>query len=149
MKTCPKCGELIGDSVNECFKCHYNYSYGRVITPQEIANERKRAEKEIQDDLDRKKSLEEMKQDQIKRNPLYEYKIETVTDYSTGEINDAEVQKILLQYSSEGWRLHSIFTNEIGKSSSTTSLSFLGVGVNATIDQTVLIFERCIKPLEK
>ena len=35
MKTCPKCKELIGDNVNECFKCHYNFSYGRIINQEE------------------------------------------------------------------------------------------------------------------
>ena len=35
MKKCPNCGELIGDNVSECFNCHYNYIYKRIITQQE------------------------------------------------------------------------------------------------------------------
>lgn len=50
------------------------------------------------------------------------------------EINNT----ILKQKSDEGYRVVSIFTNEIGKN----SLSVAGVGVNSTVDQTVVIFER-------
>ena len=32
MKTCPNCGELLGDSVNECFKCRYSFTLKRVLT---------------------------------------------------------------------------------------------------------------------
>lgn len=41
MKYCPNCGEILGDSVKECFKCHYNYSFGRVLTSLEINEQRK------------------------------------------------------------------------------------------------------------
>ena len=40
MKKCPNCGELIGDNVSECFNCHYNYIYKRIITQQERKIER-------------------------------------------------------------------------------------------------------------
>lgn len=42
MKTCPCCGEILGDSLEICFHCKYNFRYGRVvtegekITPQDI-----------------------------------------------------------------------------------------------------------------
>lgn len=32
MKTCPHCGEIIGDSLEICFKCKYNFKYNRIIT---------------------------------------------------------------------------------------------------------------------
>lgn len=67
-----------------------------------------------------------------------------VNDLSSGEADSDVIQRTLSEYSEQGWRLHSVFTNEIGKSSSTTIISFLGININATIDQTVLIFERCI-----
>lgn len=44
-------------------------------------------------------------------------------------------------YAIRGWHLHSAFTNEVGKNAA--------LGINATINQTILIFERCIKPEEK
>ncbi len=132
MKQCPNCGELIGDNANECFKCHYNYSYGRVVTSREDRNE-----------------FEAIKQQEQKEGKAhYEYKVEVINDCSTGEINAAELQRLLAEYSLRGWRLHSVFTNEVGKNSGGVAVSFLGLSVNATIDQTILIFERCIKALE-
>lgn len=48
MKTCINCGELIGDNADECFKCHYNYKYKRVISPQEIRQKREQEERRRQ-----------------------------------------------------------------------------------------------------
>lgn len=149
MKRCPNCGELIGDNANECFMCHYNYSYGRVILPQERVLEREKAAQETQDKLNEREALENIKEKQIKKNPRYEYKMEVVTDNSSGEIDKTNIQRLLSEYAMKGWRLHSVFVNEIGKTSSAVTSNLLGFGINATIDQTILIFERCIKPLEE
>lgn len=145
MKTCPECGELIGDNVKECFKCHYNYSYGRVITPQERQIERTRAENLAQKKNEHKKEILANKEEQIKNNPLYEYKTVVINDNSNGTMDERSVQATLDKYSANGWKLHSIFTNEVGKSSTMATIGFIGGSINATIDQTVLIFERCIK----
>lgn len=162
MKACPNCGELIGDDVQECFNCHYNYIHQRVMTSEEIAKERDKKQQEIVEktkEVERRQKAEEEQlikeqlllkerkekiEQQIKRNPKYEYKIITIDDTSSGSIDSARIQKILNQYSEEGWKLHSAFTNELGKNSSSTSIGHMGSGTNATIDQTVLIFERCI-----
>lgn len=120
MKTCPNCGEILGDSINVCFKCRYDFNAGNKIR-------------------------EEQKKIQLAKNPLFEYRIVTVNDLSTGEIDDDKIQKVLNEWSGNGWTLHTIFTNEIGKTSSAASIGGFGAGINATIDQTVLIFERCIK----
>lgn len=55
------------------------------------------------------------------------------------------MQTALDEYAEKGWRLHSIFNNELGKTSSAVSIGIIGTSVNATIDQTVMILERCIK----
>ena len=152
MKTCPKCKELIGDNVNECFKCHYNFSYGRIITQEERKKEREKEQKLYE----QKKILEQQKneqiklfqqqmEEQIKNNPLYEYETIVINDNSDGTVNTKQIQDTLLEYSKAGWRLHSIFTNEIGKSTVGAFIGFVGSNVNATIDQTIIIFERCIK----
>lgn len=145
MKTCPNCGELIGENADECFKCHYNYVYRRVITAQEIKARREREEREKENEIKNIEIFEKEKELQIKRNPLYEYKIEIVNDLETGEIDSRRMQYIVEKYSSEGWRLHNVFTNELGKTSTLSGIAFLGVSVNATICQTIFIFERCIK----
>lgn len=134
MKKCPKCGEYIGDSVNECFNCHYNYSYGRIVKPNEML--------QVQQEIEKK---EKQKQEQICKNPLFEYETVIINDNTDGTVDEFMLQTTLKGYSEGGWRLHSIFTNEIGKTTSAISVGFIGGGINATIEQTVLIFERCIK----
>ena len=124
MKQCPNCGELIGDDVKECFNCHYSYFHRRVINSNEIANIRYANE-------------------QLKKNPLYEYKTVIINDLSTGEIDGKAFNMALSEYAEQGWRLHSVFVNEVGKTVS--PMMFIQISLNATIDQTILIFERCIK----
>lgn len=145
MKYCPNCGELIGDTVEDCFKCHYSYKYGRVITAQERGG----TGKQVQNNLEQQKTLEEKKQEQIVRNPRFEYKVIDISDSHSGKIETNRLQSIINEYAVAGWKLHTIFTNEIGKDS--LSLGYGGVrsGTNATIDQVVMVFERCIKPLEQ
>lgn len=45
MKTCPNCGELLGDSVKDCFKCHFNFEVKRVLTSEERLGYRDRPNK--------------------------------------------------------------------------------------------------------
>lgn len=44
MKTCPNCGELLGDRADQCFNCNYSFNLRRVITREEIAEKRRREE---------------------------------------------------------------------------------------------------------
>lgn len=142
MKKCPKCGELIGDNAVSCFNCFYDFAQKRVLSPDENKYQR---EKEISDTYARIEELSKQKEIQLDKNPLYEYKVEILTDNSDGTISPTQIQGLLVQHSLQGWKLHSIVVNEIGKSSTSVLVNFLGVNVNATIDQTIMIFERCIK----
>ena len=145
MKKCPNCGELIGDNVSECFNCHYNYIYKRIITQQERKIERDKKNESIKKHLEDKISLEKDKEKQIKNNPIYEYDTVVVNDNNDGTTNKNEIQNVLNKYSQNGWKLHSITTNEVGKTLTGVSIGFIGGNINATICQTILIFERCIK----
>lgn len=42
MKSCPNCGELLGDRVEQCFNCNYSFTLRRVITKEEITEKRRR-----------------------------------------------------------------------------------------------------------
>lgn len=65
----------------------------------------------------------------------YEYKVTTVSDSAVlGKIPIEDMERVLTAYARNGWRLHTAFTNEKGKNSV--------VGVNATVNDTVFIFER-------
>ncbi len=145
MKTCPECGEILGDSINVCFKCRYDFKYKRVITSTEAADRREERIKQQNKLIEEAKLREEQKGIQLAKNPLFEYQVITVDDLSTGQADQGSIQKVLSEWSEKGWRLHTIFTNEIGKSSTAASIGGFGTGTNATIDQTILVFERCIK----
>ena len=69
---------------------------------------------------------------------MYEYAVETVQDNRVGSTNTQALAARINNRACDGWRLVTSFTNELG----VNSQSFMGVGTNATIDETVLIFER-------
>lgn len=146
MKQCPNCEELVGDDVKECFNCHYNFIYKRVMNPNEVMDMRNANERLQQEREEKQREKERQKEAQLKKNALYEYKTVIINDLSTGEIDGPAVERALLEYAEKGWRLHTIFTNEVDKT--VTPMMFIQINLNATIDQTVMVFERCIKPDE-
>lgn len=64
MKTCPNCGELIGDSVDCCFNCNYSFKYKSVIKKEALQECRKQAEKEIEE-LNRKRKEENERKEAV------------------------------------------------------------------------------------
>lgn len=65
MKTCPNCGELVGDSAEVCFNCNYNFFYKSVMSREVIQKEQEQAEKEtaelnkkIEEERKRKEEIE-------------------------------------------------------------------------------------------
>ena len=72
----------------------------------------------------------------------------SVTDDVSGVLDIKRLSTILKMYASEGWRLKTTITNEIGKNTIGVAIGSVGTGTNATIDQTVLIFERRIETAE-
>ena len=71
----------------------------------------------------------------------YEYAFETIVDKFGGGVNLEKIASITAEKAKSGWRLITVFTNELGKD----ALSIAGVGVNSTADETVLVFEREIE----
>lgn len=121
MKTCPYCGELVGDDVEVCFNCNYNF---------------------ITRTIEKGKNAEIEPPDNTSTLPRYEYAVEIINDNPDGSANLADIISTLTKYSTHGWRLHSTLSNEIGKDSSSVGVAGIGIGVNATIDQIIFIFER-------
>lgn len=78
----------------------------------------------------------------------FEYKILSFLDYGTGEVALNKISEELNEMGRNGWRLKSTFTNEIGKTSESTRLGAVSSGTNATIEQTVFIFERKVPIVE-
>lgn len=79
---------------------------------------------------------------QVNRNDLYEYEVEVITDTNTGVLDVSLLKIILNKYALDGWRLKAVLSNEIGKVSSSLGIAGISAGTNATIEETVLIFER-------
>lgn len=75
----------------------------------------------------------------------YEYDMVAVNDRPGGGVNLDEIWRVTARYAAEGWRLTTVFTNELGKN----SMSMGGFGVNSTMDQTILVFEREVIRLEE
>lgn len=76
------------------------------------------------------------------QNSLTDYKVDAVTDNYIGGANFGGIQKSLDWHSQRGWKVKSVFTNEIGKNSSSVTVGSYTSGTNSTIDQTIIIYER-------
>lgn len=76
------------------------------------------------------------------RQNYMEYKISIIPDLMSGGIDSAKLSEELSLRSNEGYRLKAAFTNELGKNKAGVGVGPVTVGLNATADQTVLIFER-------
>lgn len=121
---CPICGQLITPTTETCPHCNAILKNPPTREQNELIK------------------IYNNRFDQYIKNPLYEYKIETVMDSAVlGKFDQDKVQHLINNYAMNGWRLHSAFTNEVGKNAA--------LGINATINQTILIFERCIKTEDK
>ena len=137
MKTCPKCKELVGDNVDSCFNCNYNFILKRVPSYEETI--------EFQENIAAvKKKQEEERIELIKSAPRYEYTTARIIDNADGSTYQMQLQSVLMEYANAGWKLHSVITNEIGKNVSSVSIGRFTGGTNATMDEVILIFERMI-----
>lgn len=137
MKTCPKCKELVGDNVESCFNCNYNFILKRVPSYEETI--------ELKENVAAtKKKREEEREELIRSTPHYEYTVARVLDNRNGSTNQEKLQSVLTEYAMEGWKLHSVITNEIGKNISAVSIGGITGGTNATVDEIILIFERMV-----
>lgn len=170
MVICPNCGKKNSDRAAACFNCGINLKAdeeGR--RKQEVQRrlyeeeERRKQEEERRKQEEQRRLYKERKKredaviristeagqadltEKIKINDLYEYDVVTITDKSNGAMDIVSLERVLSERGKLGWRLVNSFTNEIGITSSSTSFAGYTSGTNATIDQTILIFERCIK----
>lgn len=73
-------------------------------------------------------------------NEFYEYDVVTIINEDHGTIDKERMMNILSEHTKNGWRLHTIYSNELGKN----AIRILGLGINSTACEDVLIFERRI-----
>jgi len=115
--------------------------------------ERDRQEQEriAQEDADRRQKESEyaVRLEKLKKSGAagyYEYKAISMVDNHffssrSGRADIAYMNEILNELGLEGWRLVTAYTNELGKN----AVSAGGFGVNSTMDENILIFERFVK----
>lgn len=77
-------------------------------------------------------------------NEFYEYDVVTIINEDHGRIDKMKMMDILSEHARNGWRLHTMYSNELGKN----AISLLGFGVNSTACEDVLIFERRIPEID-
>ena len=136
MKTCPNCKELVGDNVSKCFNCGWNFD-----DPSE--NEKAIRKKMEQTGEAEKKELER-RLELSKINNKYEYTVIRIRDNADGTCDEEKIKRNINYYAMEGWRLHTIYSNELGKNSSSVGIVGISGQVNATICETIIVMERLI-----
>ena len=77
-------------------------------------------------------------------NEFYEYDVVTIINKDHGIVDKDKMRKILMEYARNGWKLRTIYSNELGKN----AIRILGFEANSTACEDVLIFERRIETLE-
>lgn len=123
LKKCPVCKKNVNYSTEICSDCGFAFNVISVIGYNEIAK------------------IYNERLEQYKRNPFYEYDYIVVPNKSDGSTNKEVIEDIIGSHAMQGWRLVTIYSNEIGKNAITVG----GIGGNVTICEDILVFERCIK----
>jgi len=115
------------------------------LPPEERQKEAERrrieAEQKAEAQREEEASLDYQKQEYLESlDEFFEYSLVTLIN-SHGRIDTEQYVQVLNEKAREGWRLRTVHTNELGKD----AIRILGFGVNATVSEDVLIFERRIK----
>lgn len=130
MKECPKCAEMLEDKAEKCINCGFVFKDQSAGSGEE-------------------QNAEQQESKILEMNDLYEYDVVSILDKEHGGVDVDRLCKVVSSHAAKGWKLTFAFTNEIGHDSSSSDIGGVSVGINSTIDQNILIFERCIKRYNK
>lgn len=149
---CPECGNEITAEMREmglCYVCGFNQFAEYEQRLKEEADRRKiekQKEQEAVAALAKKEEHERWKAAHPDADgKYYQYKTVVVKDKFMGQVNAPEIERVLNEMGYDGWRLVSTFTNEVGKNAGAIGVGEVALGLNATMDETVLVFERVVK----
>ena len=159
---CPNCHKAFartGESKQYCPSCNelmYNTNILVSlwkITPDEHKDTYKKQWDKINPQKEEQRRLDDIEQRKIEAerqnfslmSGQYEYDVETVMNTSTGEADWKRIKEMLNYKASKGWKLHTIYSNELGVNSTGVGIGNFGGGVNSTICEAVLVFERQVK----
>lgn len=126
-KKCPICKKNVNYDAEICSDCGFAFNVVDVIEYQEIAK------------------IYNARFEQIKKNPYYEYDYVVIPNMPDGSTNKELIQDVIDSHAMQGWRLVTMYSNEIGKNSIGVSIASVGGGTNSTMCEDIMVFERCIK----
>ena len=81
----------------------------------------------------------------------YEYKVISLSDIgglfrsNSGRVDTEKMAQTLNELGMEGWHLVTAYSNELGKNALSGGAGGAMLGVNSTVDENILIFERFVK----
>lgn len=110
-----------------CSDCGFAFNVVDVIEYQEIAK------------------IYNARLEQIKKNPYYKYDYVVVPNLSDGSTNKECIQEVIASHAMQGWRLITMYSNELGKNTMGVAVGGVGGRTNTTMCEDVMVFERCIK----
>ncbi len=123
---CPVCGKKHHSNAKMC-ECGCNLISNPKLNIKEVAE------------------IYNNRLEQYKKNPLYEYDYIVVPNKADGSTNAEKIRSIIINHALQGWRLITMYSNELGKSSMGISVGNIGGATNCTMCEDIMIFERCIK----
>lgn len=108
------------------------------------------------EEFERRKREEQyhLRIDRLKNNNLdgyYEYKVISLSDENglfkrnSGSVDTEAMTQTLNYLGLDGWRLVTAYSNELGKNALSGGAGGALLGVNSTVDENILIFERFVK----
>ena len=127
LKKCPVCKKNVNYDTEICSDCGYAFNVIDMMEYQEIAK------------------IYNARLEQIKKNPYYEYDYVVVPNLSDGSTNKERIKEVITSHAMQGWRLVTMYSNELGKNTMGVAVGGVGGGTNTTMCEDVMVFERCIK----
>ena len=142
------------DSSSFCQSCGNNKSTSEFNEQRQIKQQELRAIKKEQIERERVQQQYKTKMENLTNmghDGYYEYKVLSLLDESgffkkdSGKVDTLTMTEILNELGVEGWHLVTAYSNELGKNALSGGAGGAMFGVNSTVDENILIFERFVK----
>lgn len=127
LKKCPICKKNVNYDKKVCSDCGYSFEIAKKIENNEIAK------------------IYNERLEQYKRNSFFEYDYIVVPNKSDGSTDQERITEIISSHAMQGWRLITMYSNELGKNSMGVAVAGVGGSTNTTMCEDIMVFERCIK----
>lgn len=131
-------------------KLHEEAEKQEKIRQEKVALELKQREEERKKREERYNlQLENLRKQNF--DGYYEYKVVSLSDVSgllkknSGRVDIEAMTETLNELGIDGWHLVTAYSNELGKNALSGGAGGVSLGINSTVDENILIFERFIK----